>query len=190
MPRARGVRLPPQTAAGRPLIQSHPGTTSSRLCVSASCDLAKTSDAAASSTTSPRCIIATRSAISATTPKLTVMNRTDLPRLRFGSLMRYKALISVKETENPAAAGSEDGFEMGVWRTVRDSNPRDGSPPTHFPGVRLRPLGQLSVRRGIAQGHAQAQGKSVMPAPMLSCFTFFALRSCISPQPAHFCECD
>ena len=31
------------------------------------------------------------------------------------------------------------------WRTVRDSNPRDGSPPTHFPGVRLRPLGQLSV---------------------------------------------
>jgi hypothetical protein len=42
------------------------------------------------------------------------------------------------------------------------------------------------VRRGIAQGHAQAQGKSVMPAPMLSRFTFFALRSCISPQPAHF----
>jgi hypothetical protein len=34
---------------------------------------------------------------------------------------------------------------IGDWRTVRDSNPRDGSPPTHFPGVRLRPLGQLSV---------------------------------------------
>ena len=33
------------------------------------------------------------------------------------------------------------------WRTVRDSNPRDGFPPTHFPGVRLRPLGQLSSRR-------------------------------------------
>ena len=32
------------------------------------------------------------------------------------------------------------------WRTVRDSNPRDGFPPTHFPGVRLRPLGQLSSR--------------------------------------------
>ena len=28
---------------------------------------------------------------------------------------------------------------------MRDSNPRDGSPPTHFPGVRLRPLGQLSL---------------------------------------------
>ena len=36
------------------------------------------------------------------------------------------------------------------WRTVRDSNPRDGFPPTHFPGVRLRPLGQLSSR-GVYQ---------------------------------------
>ena len=31
------------------------------------------------------------------------------------------------------------------WRTDRDSNPGDGHPPTHFPGVRLRPLGHLSV---------------------------------------------
>ncbi len=31
------------------------------------------------------------------------------------------------------------------WRRGRDSNPRDGSPPTHFPGVRLRPLGHLSA---------------------------------------------
>ena len=30
------------------------------------------------------------------------------------------------------------------WRRERDSNPRDGSPSTHFPGVRLRPLGHLS----------------------------------------------
>ena len=33
------------------------------------------------------------------------------------------------------------------WRIDRDSNPRDGSPPTHFPGVRLRPLGHRSVGR-------------------------------------------
>ena len=32
------------------------------------------------------------------------------------------------------------------WRTDRDSNPGDGHPPTHFPGVRLRPLGHLSVK--------------------------------------------
>jgi hypothetical protein len=30
------------------------------------------------------------------------------------------------------------------WRRGRDSNPRDGCPPTHFPGVRLRPLGHPS----------------------------------------------
>jgi hypothetical protein len=34
---------------------------------------------------------------------------------------------------------------LNAWRRERDSNPRDGSPPTHFPGVRLRPLGHLSV---------------------------------------------
>ena len=33
------------------------------------------------------------------------------------------------------------------WRRERDSNPRDGSPPTHFPGVRHRPLGHLSGGR-------------------------------------------
>jgi hypothetical protein len=33
------------------------------------------------------------------------------------------------------------------WRRERDSNPRDGYPPTHFPGVRLRPLGHLSAAR-------------------------------------------
>ena len=32
-----------------------------------------------------------------------------------------------------------------LWRTGRDSNPRDGLPPTHFPGARLRPLGHLSA---------------------------------------------
>ncbi len=30
------------------------------------------------------------------------------------------------------------------WRRERDSNPRDSFPSTHFPGVRLRPLGHLS----------------------------------------------
>ena len=38
----------------------------------------------------------------------------------------------------------------GEWRRDRDSNPGDGLPPTHFPGVRLRPLGHLSVLRACA----------------------------------------
>ena len=37
------------------------------------------------------------------------------------------------------------------WRTDRDSNPGDGLPPTHFPGVRLRPLGHLSVTRSYTE---------------------------------------
>ena len=52
-----------------------------------------------------------------------------------------------KQRKNPTAAGWGERFREGKWRTERDSNPRDGSPPTHFPGVRLRPLGQLSVGR-------------------------------------------
>src|SRR5262249_19476877 len=40
-----------------------------------------------------------------------------------------------------------------LWRTERDSNPRDGFPSTHFPGVRLRPLGHLSGARGY-KAHA------------------------------------
>ena len=50
-------------------------------------------------------------------------------------------------------------FSPVIWRTDRDSNPGDGHPPTHFPGVRLRPLGHLSVARGLAlsAGHVQVQ---------------------------------
>ena len=38
-------------------------------------------------------------------------------------------------TRSPKGAG---------WRRERDSNPRYGFPYTHFPGVRLQPLGHLS----------------------------------------------
>ena len=40
-------------------------------------------------------------------------------------------------------------LKSSKWRTDRDSNPGDGLPPTHFPGVRLRPLGHLSIGRGL-----------------------------------------
>ena len=36
------------------------------------------------------------------------------------------------------------------WRRERDSNPRYGFPHTHFPGVRLQPLGHPSDRRSGA----------------------------------------
>ena len=34
-----------------------------------------------------------------------------------------------------------------IWRRERDSNPRYGFPYTHFPGVRLQPLGHPSTGR-------------------------------------------
>ena len=59
-----------------------------------------------------------------------------------------------KQRKNPAAAGSGERFREGKWRRERDSNPRDGSPPTHFPGVRHRPLGHLSgdATQSLRQG--------------------------------------
>ena len=46
------------------------------------------------------------------------------------------------------------------WRRDRDSNPGDGFPPTRVPGVRLRPLGHLSVRLSLAAGAQAVQGNS------------------------------
>ena len=40
--------------------------------------------------------------------------------------------------------GNAQILTFSVWRRERDSNPRDGYPPTRVPGVRLRPLGHLS----------------------------------------------
>jgi hypothetical protein len=51
-----------------------------------------------------------------------------------------------KQRKNPAAAGSGERFRGGKWRRGRDSNPRDGCPPTPLAGERLRPLGHLSGR--------------------------------------------
>src|SRR5438067_2172325 len=47
--------------------------------------------------------------------------------------------VEILETYNRAKHLSKD------WRMGRDSNPRDdSSPSTHFPGVRLQPLGHPS----------------------------------------------
>ncbi len=46
------------------------------------------------------------------------------------------------------------------WRRERDSNPRDGCPPTRFPSVRLQPLGHLS---GGAQSNTVYQYLKLLP---------------------------
>src|SRR6202022_368193 len=44
-----------------------------------------------------------------------------------------------------------------LWRRGRDSNPRYGFPHTHFPGVRLQPLGHpsaLAYQNGANEAHS------------------------------------
>ena len=67
------------------------------------------------------------------------------------------------------------------WRRDRDSNPGDGFPPTHFPGVRLRPLGHVSLSsliytfikfvKGIKY-YAASINKMNIYTPVLSAFLF------------------
>ena len=57
------------------------------------------------------------------------------------------------QQENQAAAGWGERFREGKWRRRRDSNPRDGFPPTPLAGERLRPLGHVSVGGYILARH-------------------------------------
>jgi hypothetical protein len=70
-----------------------------------------------------------------------------------------------KQWKNPAAAGSGERFRGGKWRRDRDSNPGDGLPPTHFPGVRLRPLGHLSLAMLLAGPGVRVQGRAAVSVP-------------------------
>ena len=54
------------------------------------------------------------------------------------------------------------------WRTERDSNPRTAFTVTHFPGVRLQPLGHLSeIRRGrnLADFRETVNATPAFPTP-------------------------
>jgi len=56
--------------------------------------------------------------------------------------------LGIKLGTTPDKFNSGSKFKVLVefkWRTERDSNPRYALTYTHFPGVRLQPLGHLSV---------------------------------------------
>ena len=59
-----------------------------------------------------------------------------------GDLLRTLAAASGVKSATPGVRSS-----VLKWRRGRDSNPRYGFPYTHFPGVRLRPLGHPSTPR-------------------------------------------
>lgn len=93
------------------------------------------------------------------------------------------------------------------WRRERDSNPRYGFPYTHFPGVRLQPLGHPSVRGPAARrlrqdrrraarrrgaeyseaGHAGKPSRKVM-ACFVSSAAILHRRGRFSP-PSEFSDC-
>jgi hypothetical protein len=54
------------------------------------------------------------------------------------------------------------------WRRGRDSNPRYGFPYTHFPGVRLRPLGHPSNALHVKAraGDSTSRGARASSAPL------------------------
>ncbi len=83
-------------------------------------------------------------------------------RQRFLSQRTDKVSGPRVQTERPAIARQVDRSPSPTivrkWRRDRDSNPGDGFPPTHFPGVRLRPLGHLSVPRLFEPSNRNLQG--------------------------------
>ena len=86
--------------------------------------------------------------------ELTRERRTGLfdslpdPVLRQGSAQasqraRCGTRCGLEAARQKATAGFHE-LKTGEWRRERDSNPRYGFPYTHFPGVRLQPLGHPS----------------------------------------------
>ena len=68
-----------------------------------------------------------------------------------GFVEQGSGLIPFRQQKGPARGPL-------CWRTGRDSNPRNGSAPfTHFPGVRLQPLGHLSTAPGVIGFAAQSK---------------------------------
>ena len=62
-----------------------------------------------------------------------------------GSKTNLLRTLTAAEGVSPAVPGVRSSVLN--WRTERDSNPRTAFTVTHFPGVRLQPLGHLSLPR-------------------------------------------
>jgi hypothetical protein len=70
------------------------------------------------------------------------------------------------ENLSPVISQQFQSIRAYNWRRGRDSNPRYGFPHTHFPGVRLRPLGHPSSSRFHEKGEGEAH--SIVPGARAS----------------------
>jgi hypothetical protein len=70
---------------------------------------------------------------------------------------RHRAAGTDPGTDPPTTTRLEPQVDDPfAWRRLRGSNPRGSCPPTRFPGVCLRPLGQASAAQSSQPRHAPA----------------------------------
>jgi hypothetical protein len=67
---------------------------------------------------------------------------------------RLELVRDAAGTDPARTTGQRPGrnHRSGLWRRLRGSNPRGSCPPTRFPGVCLRPLGQASAGQCTPRG--------------------------------------
>ncbi|MEA3108870.1 MAG: hypothetical protein QOI88_3475 [Gammaproteobacteria bacterium] len=132
-------------------------------------------------TASPVCV-AERVGLFAGLRLLIPRRRSGPPSLRSGVLRRCFA--SARRTllgSNPRFVPHRNTYQIlqlhqHLWRRGWDSNPRTRLGVTHFPGVRLRPLGHLSTRAARVPEAAPAI-KSVQRVGLTRAILALALRA-------------
>jgi hypothetical protein len=71
--------------------------------------------------------------------------RRSLTAWRWCGMPPWRSGHGPSTDQQTTAWGSPQADDLVSWRRLRGSNPRGSCPPTRFPGVCLRPLGQASA---------------------------------------------
>src|ERR1035437_3925673 len=88
----------------------------------------------------------------------------------------------IKSEEIPIEEVEGEIFDTALdkaLRRLRDSNPRYSFPYTHFPGVLLQPLGQVSKKIANLQHHSKTFSICILREPLMSICAFSMCCLCI-----------
>jgi hypothetical protein len=88
----------------------------------------------------------------------TASSRPSLPRMR-SATWPWPGWDGPSTDQRTTAWKKPQVDDPFVWRRLRGSNPRGSCPPTRFPGVCLRPLGQASAAQSSQPRHAPATSR-------------------------------